>query len=176
MKRNIAMRCTKAQFDSIRDKIKFEDVRQFEFFPYLITDYACSVGVVSNISRPNGRDTYETFDAKIFLEACGVEVGLVKGKVYEVKDSYHDCWCECEFAVNFEGADYFKYGLSLERWDQVREINTIKVGDVYKLEKFHAIVVKVNDKEVVYTGVDFDGIFKENMSCPVPVTVKLVKQ
>ena len=170
------MRCTQEQFDSIKDKINHVEITDFELFPYLVTDYIGREGVVSNVCTPRRRETHETFDAKILLEACGVEVGLVKGKFYEVRDFDDECWCKSEFAVNFEGIDYFRIGSCLEPWDLIREINEIKVGDVYKLKKFHAIVVKLNDKEVVYTGVDFDGIFKENMSCPIPVVVKLVKQ
>jgi len=106
---------------------------------------------------------------------------MIKGKVYEVRDCNDTGWLTAVFAVNFEGGNYFKMdgAINLYSWKQYREINTIKVGDVYKGvgdSKFHAVVVDVNDKEVVYTGVDGNGVFGINMSCPVPVTVELVKQ
>ena len=184
--RAIAMKCTEEQFNSIKDKLrKYSNITDFNLAPYLVNNLGGNLGHISNVMDMDEsnfkREVYETFNAEILLDACGVKVGLIKGKVYEVRDNNGTGWLKAVFVVNFEGSDYFKVGklISLSLWRQCREINTIKVGDVYKGvwdSKFHAVVVEINDKEVIYTGVDGNGVFKVNMSCPVPVTVELVKQ
>jgi len=86
MKRAIAIRCTQEQFDSIKDKIasKINSVTSFETYPYLI-NFSDSERCISNIRKHNYWDNYwnqnpeihETFNADIFLEACGVEAEKV---------------------------------------------------------------------------------------------------
>jgi len=80
MKRPIAMKCTQEQFDSIKDRIPVEikSLTSFNECPYLVTDFNYDA-LVSNIqvSIPYYKETYETFNADIFLEACGVEVEKV---------------------------------------------------------------------------------------------------
>jgi len=86
MKRPIAMRCTQEQFESIKDRINSEinSVSSFEIYPYLI-NFSDSERCISNIRKHNYWDNYwnqnpeihETFNADIFLEACGDEVEKV---------------------------------------------------------------------------------------------------
>jgi len=79
MKRPIAMRCNQEQFDSIKDRIPYEirSLDPFDEFPYLVNDFNYE-GIVSNIYKSKLYDeTYETFNADIFLEACGVEVSNI---------------------------------------------------------------------------------------------------
>jgi len=82
MKRAIAMRCTQEQFDSIKDRIELsiKSVTDFKEYPYLIN--FGDKKYISNIDKSNYWDNFwkqnpkifETFNADIFLEACGVEV------------------------------------------------------------------------------------------------------
>ena len=87
MKRPIAMRCTQEQFDSIKDRIPYEikNIDPFDEFPYLVNDFNYA-GKVSNIYKSKFyEETHETFNADIFLEACGVEVEKVwKGSEMQI--------------------------------------------------------------------------------------------
>jgi len=71
------MRCTQEQFDSIKDRL--EDtfmIRAFRENFYLVR---FEDGTITNgdlLNREN-REIHETFNADIFLEACGVEVEKV---------------------------------------------------------------------------------------------------
>jgi hypothetical protein len=70
----ISMRCTKEQFDSIKDRIDLpiHNIDNFEHFPYLTN----SKNVVTNINGTHEiaqRDIIETFNADYFLDCCGRE-------------------------------------------------------------------------------------------------------
>jgi len=82
--RPLAMRCTQEQFNSIKDRINLpvSSITDFNRYPYLIN---CDYGKLSNIDKNEGfehiweknPEVYETFDANIFLEACGEEIEKV---------------------------------------------------------------------------------------------------
>lgn len=78
----IAMRCTKEQFESIRDRINLpiQNAHNFKDYRYL-TNYFSSRNLVSNINLAHGivgngivgREIIETFNADYFLDCCGRE-------------------------------------------------------------------------------------------------------
>lgn len=79
MKRPIAMRCTQEQFDSIKDRIEdklfgITELFKKEFYLVIFEDGSITNGDVSLVYD---KEIYETFNADIFLEACGVEVKKV---------------------------------------------------------------------------------------------------
>jgi hypothetical protein len=100
MKRPIAMRCSKEQFDSIKDRLPKDKIVNIKSF----IDYNCisnfyEESKISNIGYNDGMYKYikihETFNADIFLEACGIEVEEIwKGNEMQYKDNrgnWHDC-------------------------------------------------------------------------------------
>ena len=98
MKRAISMKCTQEQFDSIKDKIAYpiENLSSFDDDMYLTNNYL-KTEKVSNFCRKLD-EHYETFNADIFLEACGGEVEKVwKGSEMQFKD---DCgkWEDCAYS------------------------------------------------------------------------------
>jgi len=80
--RPIAMRCNQEQFDSIKDRINLpisESVFRFSGLrdSYLTNDYNGAGEVKYTLSPECHKEIHETFNADIFLEACGVEVEKV---------------------------------------------------------------------------------------------------
>jgi len=77
------MRCTQEQFESIKDRITFptRDFRfDLSFYPYLTNYYSGNIDFLGTIAPGMFREKveiHETFNADIFLEACGVEVEKV---------------------------------------------------------------------------------------------------
>jgi len=94
------MRCTQEQFDSIKDRIIYDidDIGDFNHFHYITNNYDCKKTKIGNTMRKDlfNREIHETFNADIFLEACGVEVEKVwKGSEMQYKDDnsdWQDCW------------------------------------------------------------------------------------
>ena len=96
----IAMRCTREQFESIRDRINLpiKDISSFKNFPYLTNNFY-SENVVSNIGYTNAcvkREKIETFDAEYFLDCCGREKPdeevVFKGSEMQVRWKGNDKW------------------------------------------------------------------------------------
>jgi hypothetical protein len=78
MKRPIAMRCTQEQFDSIKDRINISiiSISNFDWWPYLafFQDNVVTNSKIEYLHTAGIEEIHETFNADIFLEACGVEV------------------------------------------------------------------------------------------------------
>lgn len=80
MKKAIAMRCSQEQFDAIEPKLVGQEIELsvhsgFEDFPYLTNPYKGIATHVGNYKIPDTlRDVYETWNEKVFLEACGIVV------------------------------------------------------------------------------------------------------
>ena len=100
----IAMKCTQEQWDSIKGRIPekmINSVTSFKKYSWIFID---KTGQISNIRKGEYRkkiwsiakETYETFNAKIFLEACGIDVEptykITKETVikYNMKDEFPD--------------------------------------------------------------------------------------
>jgi len=95
--RPIAMRATQEQFESIKDRINLPiNLYSYNFKKFCwLTNDTNEEGYVSNLVYPNAkgydRELHETFNADIFLEACGVEVEKVwKGSEMQYKDDNSD--------------------------------------------------------------------------------------
>tara|TARA_R110000772_G_scaffold238779_1_gene350790 strand:- start:93 stop:494 length:402 start_codon:yes stop_codon:yes gene_type:complete len=77
----IAMKCTRAEYESIKDiigKIKNPSHEDFTKYNYLLN---YSDGGVQMYDNSMGhREVYETFDKAIFLKACGIKVNKDKRK------------------------------------------------------------------------------------------------
>jgi len=94
MKRPIAMKCTQEQFDSIKDRIPLDIyfITSFEEDNYLVNNYKGYFSV-SNCFSPSYDEIHETFNADIFLEACGVEKNW-KGSEMQFKEK-DGKWINC---------------------------------------------------------------------------------
>jgi len=77
--RPLAMKCNQEQFDSIKDRINLpiKTINRFEDCHYLVNNFNFD-GQISNINKyewiEKDYEIHETFNADIFLEACGVDV------------------------------------------------------------------------------------------------------
>ena len=82
MKKAIAMRCTREQFEAIapilnKNKLSVTGIGDFDIYKYLTNNIECS-GKISNItktaSRKNIYEHYGTWNENIFLDACGIKI------------------------------------------------------------------------------------------------------
>lgn len=82
MKKAIAMRCTEEQYEKIKPKLlkaglKIESLQSFKNNDYLVNNLESDFGLISNVyeSRKEfyGRQVVETWNEKLFLEACGIK-------------------------------------------------------------------------------------------------------
>jgi len=84
------MKCTQEQFESIKDRLPKTTFLITEFledcYLALLGDGSITNGRITN---PKGYTIIETFNADIFLEACGVEVEKVEYQVW-VCDEWKD--------------------------------------------------------------------------------------
>jgi len=99
MKRPLAMRATQEQFDSIKDKLVYDNVSDFKKYSYLCNFYYDKIEVVTNTGIPQlvkgNHEIHETFNADIFLEACGIEVEKVwRSNELEYYDDPRDKWTQ----------------------------------------------------------------------------------
>jgi len=83
MKKAIAMKCTQEQWDSIKDRIP-KQIRIFmlgkfnkKTYIVLFEDKSITNGLT--FDRSSTDEIHETFNAKIFLDACGIDCD-----VYEI--------------------------------------------------------------------------------------------
>jgi len=80
----IAMKCTQEQFESIKPKLEsnkeltFDMSNNFDINKWLINNFGEELGMIGNNNCSNGeiyeREIHETWNERIFLEACGIEV------------------------------------------------------------------------------------------------------
>jgi hypothetical protein len=105
MKRPIAMRCTREQFESIKDRLPYEiiEIDDFEEYNYLVNNYGYEDFKIGNTNFLADREIHETFNADIFLEACEEEVGKVwKGSEMQWKRGnglWENCFLENEYRL-----------------------------------------------------------------------------
>lgn len=76
----IAMRCTREQFDSIKEKLsefRIIDVYDFKEYEYLINNRFGKANDITNWHNDSkageNRKVFEKWNEKIFLEACGIK-------------------------------------------------------------------------------------------------------
>ena len=71
----IAMKCTRAEYESIKDQVgplSMENAQDFTFYDYLINIKSGYVQMDRYFNGPH-RKEYKTFDKDIFLKACGID-------------------------------------------------------------------------------------------------------
>lgn len=77
--RPIAMKCNQEQFDSIKPKLekiglKVAKPKGHRVYLYLTNNHLSVDGLIGMTNDNKKREIYETWNDKIFLEACGIEV------------------------------------------------------------------------------------------------------
>jgi hypothetical protein len=90
----ISMRCTKEQFEEIKPILeangcKIVDIDEFEVFVYLINCRYGMENIITNYQSKslNSISVYEEWNAKIFLDACGITTEKERGiTITHVKD------------------------------------------------------------------------------------------
>src|SRR3972149_5669033 len=147
MKKAIAMKCNKEQFEAVKGKLpkdKVACISDFETCIYLTNNLGGYLITISNIvgrdKHDRDREIHETWNEKVFLEACGIETTFTITKEtilkYEMKDEFPSVF-QKEFVVgkwykvidltgqfkNSKGAlvcyskgDHFGFGYSRENW------------------------------------------------------------
>jgi len=103
MKREIAMRCTQEQFDSIKDRINLpinDSMFDLKQYPYLTNNFfydnCQGLGTLPKSFIKKETEIHETFNADIFLEACGEEEveKVWKGSELQFKNKDGE-WIDC---------------------------------------------------------------------------------
>jgi len=79
MKKAIAMKCSQEDWDSIKQHFpKKLNLWNFKMYSYLVNNFNGVINDIENVTdihkENHNREIHETFNAKIFLEACGIEV------------------------------------------------------------------------------------------------------
>lgn len=94
------MRCNKKQYNKIKSKLKKFKITDCDFnfkrYPYLTNNYgnpnSKDLGTHDSGMIRKGTEIHETWNEKIFLEACGVEVEetftITKDQLLELKNGY----------------------------------------------------------------------------------------
>ena len=83
MKKAIAMKCTREQFDAVKEKIPKERIKDLYNLDSLdcITNIYDDVNGISNIAYGNGKYKglviHKTWNEEIFLNACGIETEMI---------------------------------------------------------------------------------------------------
>lgn len=131
MKRAISMRCNQEQWDSIKGKLVgltiYVDSR-FESFPFLVNNSGGDLCVINNFSsfykRDRNREVHETWNEKVFLEACGIETEKTfKGSELQFWNCFDEEWNDC----SSKGTTYrLKPDYSKEIAELERQIEILK--------------------------------------------------
>jgi len=91
MKKAMAMKCTQENWDSIKDRIPKEyrvfSLGKFEKSTYIVLFEDKSITNGNTFDRSETDEIHETFNAKIFLDACGIETTPT---LEEVKERFKD--------------------------------------------------------------------------------------
>ena len=114
----IAMLCNKEQFEAIKPKLKgivINSVNRFNYYPYL-TNTDGNSDTINNITKKGFgylwrrfENIYETWNERIFLEACGIETEetfeITKETIikYKMKDEFPEV-----FEVKLEVGKWYK--------------------------------------------------------------------
>lgn len=141
MKKAIAMRCTKKQLEAIEPKLKGWEVKDIELnfkkYPYLTNNYGDpdseDLGSHDKGFIREGTEIHETWNEKVFLEACGIETEptytLTKEQLKsltdpQVKEWFPEVfktvlevgkWYVCKgfgYIINWQGSFHNSYGFT----------------------------------------------------------------
>jgi hypothetical protein len=125
-KRQISMRMTQEEFDSIKDRITYEirDFKDLDTYPYVVNNFL-DRKIVTNSSHLN-KENHEVFNGDIFLEACGVEVEKVwKGSELQYKYIDSD-WIDVRFDVVYRLKPQPNYEKEIEALQEKAKLNGMK--------------------------------------------------
>jgi hypothetical protein len=115
MKKAIAMKCSQKDWDSIKKNFIDTDILITEFEPYLVNNYANEelkiMNLTGNSKNSNNRIVHETFNAKIFLNACGIDCD-----VYEITKEQILMIAEKTQIIKEWFPDAFKKELEVGKW------------------------------------------------------------
>jgi len=134
MKRPIAMRCNQEQFDSIKYRIpkdRLFSITEFKKETYLVIFEDGSI-TNGNVSLVYDTEIHETFNADIFLEACGVEVE----KVFMIGDLQlfnNGEWIDCSGTARYRFKPQPDYSKEIEALQTKAKENGMSV--IIKFEK-----------------------------------------
>lgn len=101
MKKAIAMKCSQKDWDSIKDRIPKEMINDTKFdlieYPYLTNNYfgkmVYGIGTHDDSMFRDYVEIHETFNAKAFLNACGIEFDeykITKEQILKLHHHGHD--------------------------------------------------------------------------------------
>jgi hypothetical protein len=150
----IAMKCTQEQFDAIRPKLvncEITHVDDFKIYNYL-TNYLNSLPKTGNTSTPKdfNRKVHETWNEKVFLEACGIETTPT---IEEVKEYFKDAdtiKCisdEKEYIINLESnMDFIMNNIC---FDKLKIKNSYHVDDCVVWNKFEGYAKIITYKKPI---------------------------
>lgn len=170
MKKAIAMKCTQENWDSIKGNFDNKELYSFETFTYIVNNYINKFGNIGNVNPYSAKDytreIHETFNAKIFLEACGIET---KPTLEEVKEYFKNaeivkeiCYKEIEFKVDLDNiylsdfGNYVQRNSNLYLWSEAGYAKIL----TYKEQKFEITketILKYQMKD------EFPEAFKANL-------------
>lgn len=93
MKKAIAMRCTQEQFEAIKPRLKENNIEivdissNFTRYCYLVNNFKSIQNKIANVGtedyKNSNREVLETWNEKVFLEACGIVVVPTLEEVYK---------------------------------------------------------------------------------------------
>ena len=145
MRKAIAMKCNKKQFEAVKEKLeKFsvESNQDLERLDYLTNNFGGNeyrIGFCGHWNKKaNGRNCHETWNEKVFLEACGIE-SMRKPTLEEVKE-------------------YFKNALEIESVQTGRKENI--TGLIEEFDGEFYIVGGIHGAKVWHKGRGYAKILK----------------
>jgi len=172
MKKAIAMKCSQEQWDSIKGRIPEgikKSICKFGINDYL-TNYFCEIeNNIANITMVvNSEKIHETFNAKIFLEACGIETDVYEITKEQLKSLIEAAVCNIkDYVMNNDGfiddwmkdafPDAFKKELEVGKW--------YKAFHKGPNEQWGLINIAEIKSDRIYWYGFFDGIYIEKDWC-----------
>lgn len=179
MKRPIAMKCTHEQFDAVKTKLKDFNyeiicIYDFERSSYLINNLGGDTKKISNVlnedKKSHNRTVYETWNEKIFLEACGIEVEEPKVNILTLSEPIGDY-------VIFNGKKYVPEVVAFEpekkelvvgvwyKWNDIEECAEVLIYltevDENSISRYGFVNGRWNDTYRIYTGTKFEEACRE---------------
>lgn len=170
MKKALAMKCTQEQWDLIKGRIPKEIeifmLSKFTNNTYIVLFEDKSITNGSVFCNPETYEIHETFNAKIFLDACGIETDvfeITKGQVLEL--SKMNCVIKEKLCDLFP--DAFKKELEVGKWYK----SSCSVFFVTKIENEKVYAYGINDGKWLQDGC-FDIEFSKNDTEAAPQEVE----
>ena len=168
MKKAIAMKCSQKDWDSIKGRITLPitDVDfEFKYSTYLTNCFHGSYGIGSfraGFAKGNIEEIHETFNAKIFLEACGIETDVYEITKEQVNYYYKNCNSVGQVQLMREFPDAFKKELEVGKWYKA----------VYSNINYLFLVTKKSDGFYIGCGIVDDVKWNDELSFSITYDYK----